>query len=49
MRFWKTILAKTADLLENTLGEMAEWVRLSTAIDRSAEMQEQLELRGLVT
>jgi dTDP-L-rhamnose 4-epimerase len=35
--------------LETTLGEMADWVRVSTAVDRSAEMQQQLELRGLVT
>jgi len=35
--------------LEDTVGEMAEWVRTATAIDRSAEMQRQLQQRGLVT
>jgi dTDP-L-rhamnose 4-epimerase len=35
--------------LENTLIEMADWVRGATAIDRSAEMRRQLEARGLVT
>ncbi|HVW92023.1 MAG TPA: SDR family NAD(P)-dependent oxidoreductase [Devosia sp.] len=35
--------------LEDTLGEMADWVRSSTAVDRSAEMQKHLEQRGLVT
>ena len=35
--------------LENTLVEMAEWVRGVTAIDRSDEMRRQLEARGLVT
>jgi dTDP-L-rhamnose 4-epimerase len=34
--------------LENMLGEMADWVRVSSAVDRSAEMQRQLEERGLV-
>jgi hypothetical protein len=27
---------------------MADWVRVSSAVDRSAEMQRQLEERGLV-
>jgi dTDP-L-rhamnose 4-epimerase len=35
--------------LENTLVEMADWVRGVTAVDRSAEMRRQLEARGLVT
>ncbi|HTJ57730.1 MAG TPA: NAD-dependent epimerase/dehydratase family protein [Devosiaceae bacterium] len=35
--------------LEKTVGEMADWVRESTALDRSAEMQRQLLARGLVT
>jgi dTDP-L-rhamnose 4-epimerase len=35
--------------LENTLGEMAEWVRDSSAVDRSDEMRRELEERGLVT
>jgi dTDP-L-rhamnose 4-epimerase len=35
--------------LENALGEMADWVRLSSAVDRSDEMRRQLEERGLVT
>jgi dTDP-L-rhamnose 4-epimerase len=35
--------------LEHTLGEMADWVRTATAVDRSAEMRHELEARGLVT
>ena len=35
--------------LEHTLGEMADWVRSSAAVDRSADMKRQLEERGLVT
>jgi dTDP-L-rhamnose 4-epimerase len=36
-------------LLEDTLGELAEWVGAQEAIDRGAEMKQQLEQRGLVT
>jgi dTDP-L-rhamnose 4-epimerase len=35
--------------LENTLGELAEWVREVGAVDRGAEMKRQLEERGLVS
>jgi dTDP-L-rhamnose 4-epimerase len=35
--------------LENSLGELAEWVREAGAIDRGAEMKRQLEQRGLVS
>jgi dTDP-L-rhamnose 4-epimerase len=35
--------------LENSLSELAAWVRRAGAIDRGAEMQRQLEERGLVT
>ncbi|MBP2550658.1 dTDP-L-rhamnose 4-epimerase [Neorhizobium galegae] len=35
--------------LESTLGELAEWVRVTGAIDRGAEMKRQLEQRGLVS
>jgi dTDP-L-rhamnose 4-epimerase len=35
--------------LEDSLSEMAEWVRAERAIDNSAEMQRQLVQRGLVT
>ncbi|WP_028747173.1 NAD-dependent epimerase/dehydratase family protein [Rhizobium mesoamericanum] len=35
--------------LENTLPAFVEWVRSSNAIDRNAEMQRQLEERGLVS
>ncbi|MDO1584617.1 NAD-dependent epimerase/dehydratase family protein [Rhizobium oryzicola] len=35
--------------LENSLGELAEWVRSAGAIDRGAEMKRQLEERGLVS
>ena len=35
--------------LENSLGPFAEWVTVSGAIDRGAEMKRQLEERGLVS
>lgn len=35
--------------LEDSLGPFAEWVRVSGAIDRGAEMKRQLEERGLVS
>jgi dTDP-L-rhamnose 4-epimerase len=35
--------------LEDSLEELADWVRLSGATDRGAEMKQQLEQRGLVT
>jgi dTDP-L-rhamnose 4-epimerase len=35
--------------LEDTLGELAEWVAQAQAVDRSAEMKKQLEARGLVS
>jgi len=35
--------------LEDSLGPFAEWVRISGAIDRGAEMKRQLEERGLVS
>ncbi|HEV7275211.1 MAG TPA: SDR family NAD(P)-dependent oxidoreductase [Devosiaceae bacterium] len=35
--------------LENSLGELAAWVREVEAVDRSAEMQQHLEARGLVS
>ncbi|WP_165224073.1 NAD-dependent epimerase/dehydratase family protein [Affinirhizobium pseudoryzae] len=35
--------------LEQTLGELAAWVRTAGAIDRGAEMKRQLEERGLVS
>ncbi len=35
--------------LEDTLGEVAEWVREAQAVDRGAEMRRQLEERGLVS
>ena len=35
--------------LENSLGELAAWVRGAGAIDRSGEMQRHLEARGLVS
>jgi dTDP-L-rhamnose 4-epimerase len=35
--------------LENSLGEFAEWVRETGAVDRGAEMKRQLEERGLVS
>ena len=35
--------------LENSLGEMVEWVRGSAAIDRGSEMKRQLEAMGLVS
>lgn len=34
--------------LEDTLGELAEWVQSQTVVDRNEEMRRQLELRGLV-
>jgi dTDP-L-rhamnose 4-epimerase len=34
--------------LEDTVGEMADWVRDTGAVDRGAEMKRQLEERGLV-
>jgi dTDP-L-rhamnose 4-epimerase len=34
--------------LEDTVGEMADWVRDAGAVDRGAEMKRQLEERGLV-
>ncbi len=36
-------------LLEDSLGEMAQWVRKAEAIDKAAEMRRQLEERGLVS
>ncbi|KXF79132.1 dehydratase [Paramesorhizobium deserti] len=36
-------------LLENSLGEFAEWVSRSRAVDKGAEMRRNLEARGLVT
>jgi dTDP-L-rhamnose 4-epimerase len=38
-----------AHRLENSLGELADWVRSAGAIDRGAEMKKQLEQRGLVS
>jgi dTDP-L-rhamnose 4-epimerase len=35
--------------LEQTLGELAAWVREAGAVDRSAEMKQHLEARGLVS
>jgi dTDP-L-rhamnose 4-epimerase len=35
--------------LEDSLGELADWVRSQTAIDGGAEMKRQLEERGLVS
>lgn len=35
--------------LENSLGELADWVREAGAVDRSAEMKQHLEARGLVS
>jgi dTDP-L-rhamnose 4-epimerase len=35
--------------LEHTLGELAEWVQEVGAVDRSAEMKQHLEARGLVS
>ncbi|MDB5623992.1 MAG: nucleoside-diphosphate-sugar epimerase [Devosia sp.] len=35
--------------LEDSLGELADWVRQAQAIDRGAEMKRQLEERGLVS
>jgi dTDP-L-rhamnose 4-epimerase len=35
--------------LEESLGELAEWVRQAEAVDRGAEMKRQLEERGLVS
>jgi dTDP-L-rhamnose 4-epimerase len=35
--------------LEHALGPFAEWVKLTGAIDRGAEMKRQLEARGLVS
>ncbi len=35
--------------LENSLGELAEWVRSQTVVDRGPEMKRQLEERGLVS
>jgi dTDP-L-rhamnose 4-epimerase len=35
--------------LEDSLGELAEWVRQAQAVDRGAEMRRQLEERGLVS
>lgn len=36
-------------LLENSLEEMVEWVRGTTAVDRGAEMRRELESMGLVS
>jgi dTDP-L-rhamnose 4-epimerase len=36
-------------LLEDSLGEMAQWVRKVEAVDKAAEMRRQLEERGLVS
>lgn len=36
-------------LLEDTLDELADWVRQAQAVDRGAEMKRQLEERGLVS
>ena len=36
-------------LLEDTLDEIAEWVRETGAVDKGAEMRTQLEARGLVS
>lgn len=38
-----------AHLLENSLDEMVEWVRGTTAVDRGAEMRRELESMGLVS
>jgi dTDP-L-rhamnose 4-epimerase len=35
--------------LEDSLGELADWVRSQNAVDRGAEMKRQLEERGLVS
>jgi dTDP-L-rhamnose 4-epimerase len=35
--------------LEDSLGELAEWVRSAEATDRASEMRQQLEQRGLVS
>jgi dTDP-L-rhamnose 4-epimerase len=35
--------------LEDSLGELADWVRSQTAIDGGPEMKRQLEERGLVS
>ncbi len=35
--------------LEDSLGELAQWVMSETAVDRGAEMRRQLEERGLVS
>ncbi|HHY49165.1 MAG TPA: NAD-dependent epimerase/dehydratase family protein [Alphaproteobacteria bacterium] len=35
--------------LEQSLGEMAQWVQLAGAIDRGAQMRQELEQRGLVS
>lgn len=35
--------------LETMLGELSDWVRQAEAVDRSAEMKQQLEARGLVS
>lgn len=35
--------------LEDSLGELADWVRQAQAVDRGAEMKRQLEERGLVS
>ena len=50
-------ISKARDLLgfepkfkmEDTLGELAEWVAQAQAVDRGAEMKQQLEARGLVS
>lgn len=34
--------------LENSLGELADWIGSETSVDRGPEMREQLEARGLV-
>ena len=36
-------------LLEDSLGEMAQWVRKAEAVDKATEMRRQLEERGLVS
>ena len=45
----RTLLGFTpSDLLEDTVGELATWIRSSTARDRGEDAKRQLEARGLV-